>query len=110
MQRNGQSSGVVSLTHAAQFALPIASVQSRPDLVQKGAQRQQVDHAESRPPRGDTTEDVGRCKICQSNGDARQRPVGRTVDHPFLAPVLTPADQFKRSASQRMERMGDANG
>jgi len=101
---------VIPLTHAAQFSLRIAAVQSSPDLVQKGAQRQQVDHAKSRPPRGNTTEGVGRCKICQGNGDARQRPVGRAVDHPFLAPVLTPADQFKRLASQRMKRMSDANG
>jgi hypothetical protein len=88
-------SGVISLTYAAQFTLRIALVQSLPDLLQKGAQRQQVDHAKSRPPGSDATEDVGRCKICQSNGNARQPPVGRTIDHPFIAPVLTPADQVK---------------
>jgi hypothetical protein len=102
--------GVVSLTFAAQFALHIANVQSLLDLVQKAAQRQQVDHAECRPPGGDATEGVGGCKIRQSNGDAWQRPVDRTVDHPFLAPVLTPTDQFKGLARQRMEGMGDANG
>ncbi len=110
MHRRRWRFGVFLLTRAAQFALRIATVQSLPYLVQKGAQGQQVDHAESRPPGGDVAKGVGRCKICQCNGDARERPVGRTVDHPFLAPVLTPADQIKRLTSQRMEGMDDANG
>jgi hypothetical protein len=102
--------GVVAFTHAAQFSLHIAPVQSLPDLLQKDAKRQQIHHAESCPPRCDPTECVGRCKIRQGHGDARQCSVGCTIDHSLLTPVQTPADKLERLAGQRMERMGDTNG
>jgi len=78
-----------------QSSLRITIVQSPLDLIQEGTQRPQVDHAESCPPCGDATEGIGRCQICQGKGDARQRAVGRTINDPFLAPVLTAANQVK---------------
>jgi hypothetical protein len=110
LESSSPGCGVFLFTYAVQFALRITTVQSLPDLLNQGAQCQQIDYAEGRSPRGDPTECVGRRKICQIYGDARQRTIGCTIDHPLLAPVLTPTDQLKRLTSQRMEGMGDANG
>jgi hypothetical protein len=109
-ERSSPGRGVVLFTYAAQFALRITAVQSLPDLLKQGAQCQQIDYAEGSSPCGDPTECVGPCKICQVYGDARQRPVGCTIDHPLLAPELTSTDQLNRLTIQRMEGMGDANG